>query len=115
MSAAQNGTLYAVGRSGRQYIVDIYQPDAAATLMTFNPSGAAVAASLAYWRTPEEIFIRDFSIATGTACVGASFNSSGAIINGATIRYANHLNTLNNRPVLNIRVGAGELLGAVSI
>jgi hypothetical protein len=115
MSAAANGTLYAVGRSGRQYVIDIYQPDAAATLMTFNPSGAAVAASLAYWRAPEQVFIRDFAIATGTACVGAYFQSSGAIINGATIRYANHLNTLNNRPVLNIAVGQGELLGATSI
>lgn len=114
MSAAANGTLYAVGRSGRQYVVDFYQPDATATLMTFNPSGAAVAASLNYWRTPEECFIRDVSIATGTACVGTTFNSSGALLNGATIRYANHLNTLNNRPVLNIRIGAGELLGAVS-
>jgi len=115
MSAAANGTLYAVGKSGRQYVVDIYQPDAAATLMTFNPSGAAVAASLAYWRAPEDVFIRDFSIATGTACVGATFNSSGALINGATIRYANHLNTLNNRPPLNIGIRQGELLGAVSI
>jgi hypothetical protein len=115
MSAAANGTLYAVGRSGRQYVVDFYQPDAAATLQTYNPSGASVAASLNYWRTPEEVFIRDVSIATGTACVGCAYNSSGALINGAIIRYANHLNTLANRPVLNIRVGAGELLGAVSI
>jgi hypothetical protein len=70
---------------------------------------------LNYWRCPEDIFVRDISVTTGTTAVGAVFNSSGAVINGSVIRYANHLNTLNNRPILNIAVRAGELLGAQNI
>jgi hypothetical protein len=115
MGAAEPGTMYAYGKSGRQYVVDLYLPDAVAGLIGFNPSGAAGAASLTYWRAPEDVFIRDLSVTTGTSAVGCVFNSSGAVINGAAIRYANHLNTLNNRPVLNIGVRAGELLGAVNI
>lgn len=115
MGAAEPGTLYAIGKSGRQYVVDLYLPDAVAGLVGFNPSGAASSTSITYWRVPEDVFIRDVSVTTGTTAVGAVFNSSGAIINGAVIRYANHLNTLNNRPVLNIGVKAGELLGATNI
>ena len=115
MGAAEPGTMYATGKSGRQYVVDLYLPDAVAGLVGFNPSGAAGAASLTYWRCPEDIVIRDISVTTGTTAVGAVFNSSGAVINGAVVRYANHLNTLNNRPRLNIFVRGGELLGATNI
>jgi len=113
--AAEPGTLYAYGKSGRQYVIDLYLPDAVAGLVAFNPSGAAAATSLTYWRAPEDVFIRDVSVTTGTTAVGCVFNSSGAVINGAVVRYANHLNTLNNRPVLNIAVRGGELLGAVNV
>ena len=83
--------------------------------MTFNPAGAAVAGSLPYWKTPEDVTVYDFSIATGTACVGCFFNDAGAVINGSVIRYANQLNTLAKRGTLAIKANAGALFGAVSI
>jgi|SaaInl8_200m_RNA_FD_contig_31_2596719_length_1212_multi_9_in_0_out_0_2 hypothetical protein len=112
--AASNATLFAIGKSGRQYSVDVYIPDATGTNMTFNPSGLAGTGSQAYWRAPEALTIVDFSLgAAAPTAVGATFLADSAVINGATIRHANQLSTLNNRPKLAINVAAGALLGAL--
>jgi len=113
--AAEAGTLKAIGRSGRQYFVDLYLPDAVGGVVLFAQGGAATTASLAYWRPPEDVVITDISVATGTTAVGAVFNLSGAVINGSVIRYANFLNTLADRPELAIAIPAGALLGATQI
>ena len=43
--AATNGTLYAIGKSGQTYSVDLAIPDAVATKVTFNASGLAATTS----------------------------------------------------------------------
>lgn len=112
--AASAGTLYAVGQSGRQYIIDLYLPDAVAGVVQFNPSGVATTTS-GEWRVPENMTVTDISVITGTTAVGAVLYKDKAVINGATIRYANHLNTLNNRPALRIGLNAGSFLSAIQI
>ena len=102
--AASAGQLLAIGQSGRQYTLDLYQPDAVATEITYNPSGLALSTSPTTFRFPENVFIRDISIVTGATAVGATFKVNGATINGGTIRWAVHLNTLNERPKLNISI-----------
>lgn len=110
--AAVNGTLKAIGRSGREYYIDCYLPDAVATVWTFNPSGAAVAGSPAYWIPPEDVVLRDFTVVAGPTATVATFNLGGAVINGALIRYANFLAAL---PRVGIAIGVpkGSLLGAL--
>ena len=105
--AASAGQLLAVGVSGKQYSLDVYQPDADATELTFNPSGLAASTSPGTFRFPENVVIRDISIVTGATAVGGTVKLNGATVNGATFRWAIHLNTLNERPVLNIQIPAG--------
>ena len=102
--AASAGQLLAIGESGTQYSLDLYQPDAVATNLTFNPSGLAAATSPTTFRFPENVFIRDISIVTGATAVGGTVKVNNAVMNGATLRWAIHLNTLNERPKLNIPI-----------
>lgn len=115
MGAAENGSLVMLGRSGRTYVIDIYAPDAVGGLWTFNANGAAVSTSPNTLRVPEDCTIIDLSIATGTTAVGAQLNVNNASLIGAALRYANHLNTLTQRPALRIGVKGGDFLGATNI
>jgi hypothetical protein len=47
---ASAGTLVAIGRSGRHYVIDTYIPDAVNTLLTFNMAGLAAATSATTFR-----------------------------------------------------------------
>jgi len=104
--AASAGQLIAIGASGRQYSLDLFQPDAVATEITFNPSGLALSTSPGTFRFPEDVFVRDVSIVTGATAVGGGFLVNGAVVNGGVLRWAIHLNTLNERPKLNIAIPA---------
>ena len=73
--AASAGTLMAVGaKTGRTYNVDLYIPDAIATLLTFNPAALAVVGSPNTWRVPtsENVIIYDVSTPTAPTAVGFS-------------------------------------------
>lgn len=113
--AAEPGTLYAIGKSGRRYAVDVYLPDAVAGVVLFNPTGAASSTSPNYWRPPEDVTVTDLSVTTGTTAVGAAFTADGAQFAGNTVRYANHLNTLNNRPYIGWSFRGGSLIGAINV
>jgi hypothetical protein len=111
--AADAGTLIAVGKSGRTYTVDLYVPDAVATLLTFGVSGKAATTSPTYWITPEPVTITDIVIGTAPTAVGATFTANGAAINGGTIRWANQLGSLPNRMRISIPLAGGTQLGAL--
>ena len=109
--AATNGTIILVGASGKTYSVDMYIPDAVATLVTFNPSGLAGATSSSYWKAPEQCTIIDIVAVGAPTAVGATFTLSNALFTGQTIRWANQSNALNNRAKLFVPVPAGEQVG----
>lgn len=109
--AAVNATMIALGKSGRQYVIDTYLPDAVATMATFNPSGAAVAGSTNYWQPPEDCIIRDIAMVAGPTATGGFFTNAGATINGATMRYAMQLTSVNGRTPLNVQVPRGANIG----
>ena len=116
MVTPEIGTATFVGRSGRAYTIDVYLSDVAAVAATFNPSGAAGTGSLQFWRCPEDMVLRDFSIITGlTATVGLTWLRDGAQIPGAMIRLANHLNTNPYRPTLNVMFAKGTNIGATQV
>jgi hypothetical protein len=112
--AATSGTLYAIGRSGRTYVVDVYVPDATGTYWTFNPAGLAGTASPTSWRVPEDVTIYDYASGAAPTAVGAILNANGAIINGGALRFSNQLATLSNRGKLNLPVKAGDFIGATN-
>ena len=111
--AAVNGTLTFLGNSGRTYIIDIYCPDAAATQMTFNPSGAAALTSPSNVRIPENGSIFDVSMNGAPTASGAVFSANSGAINGGTIRHANQSNALATRQKLRIPLKGGDILTAL--
>ena len=110
---ASAGTLYAVGKSGRHYVIDTYIPDAVATRLTFNPSGLALSTSATNWRAPEELVITDFSLTTAPTAVGFVVLIDEAIKNGASIRYSNQLVANQKKMPLRITVPAGKEIGGL--
>lgn len=112
--AAQNGSMTLLGMSSkRTYVVDFYAPDAAATLLTFNPTGAAASTSPASYRVPEDVLIRDLSIAASPTATNVALNVNGSVIVGGVVRWANVLNTLPFRVPLNIPIKAGDFIGGI--
>jgi len=112
--AAVNATLVAKGlRSGKNYFIDVYAPDAVATLFTFNPAGNAVATSNASWRAPEDILLMDISAAAVPTATSFTWTKDGAVLAGGVCRWANQGTALPNRAQLNIPIPAGSFLGAI--
>jgi len=106
--AAQAGTLTCVGQNtGRTYSIDLYLPDAVATLVTFNPGGLAVSTSKESWKPPEDVRILDITVPAAPTAVGASFKADDAVINGGVIRWANQLESLPNRQPLKLIIQKG--------
>ena len=112
--AAVNATLVATGlRTGKNYFIDVYAPDATATLFTFNPAGNAVATSNASWRAPEDMVLKDISVTAGPTATSFTWTADGAALNGGVCRWANQLTSLPQRVALNIPIKAGSFIGAI--
>lgn len=112
--AAQNGTLVIRGmKTGKNYFVDVYLPDATGTRLTFNPSGSAGTTSKDTYKFYEDSVIIDLTLATAPTATGVSLQLDGATINGGSLRYANQLASLPNRIPVNIGVRMGQELGGV--
>jgi len=112
--AAVNASLVARGlRTGKNYFVDVYAPDAVATLFTFNPAGNAVSTSNNTWRAPEDLLLVDISVTAGPTATSFTWTQDGAVQVGGVCRWANKLTSLPNRVPLNIPIKAGSFLGAI--
>lgn len=110
--AAQNATLVLKGlRTGKTYSVDVHAPDASATLLTFNSSGAAASTSNSTYRAVEDCIITDISITTSPTATGFVFSANGNVIPGGVMRWANQLTSLPNRTVLAIPIRSGDFIG----
>lgn len=113
--AAENGVITMVGvNSKRTYTISLYDPGSVGNALTFNPSGAAVAGSQAFYIIPEDVVITQFRIATGTTSTGATLLSNGAPFNGNVIQYALNLLTVTTPQALNIGMKAGTQLSATA-
>lgn len=112
--AATTGTVHAVGVSGAGYHVDAYVPDAVGGLWTFDSGAGAGASSTPYYQFPERVIITDISMA------GAPTATRGRItVNGAptSIVFAvgTQLYSLNNRPLMNVKIEKGRMFGIVNL
>ena len=110
---ASAGSLIFQGKSGRTYHLDVYQPDAVATSLTFNPSGLAGTGSQTTWRAPEDCALISWSVVTGATAVGMSVNLNSSTISGGSIRHATNLNTLATRDKIFIPIRAGDIFSCV--
>jgi hypothetical protein len=112
--AATTGTIHAVGVSGAGYHVDAYVPDAVGGLWTFDSGAGAGSTSTPYYQFPENIIITDIAMA------GAPTATRGRItVNGAptSIVFAvgQQLYSLNNRPLMNIKITKSKMFGIVNL
>jgi hypothetical protein len=110
---ASAGELIFRGKSGRTYCLDVYQPDAVATSLTFNPTGLAGTGSTTTWRAPEDMALVDWSVVTGATAVGVNIQVNNNSVVGGCLRHAIHLNTLNNRPALFLPIRAGDFISGL--
>ena len=116
VAAPQSGTWYARGfYSGTPYSVDTYISDVANAPVRFDGGAGSGATSPDFYTFPEPIIITDFSVVTGlTDTTKIRVTANGAPTPNI-LRYALHLTTLNNRPVLNIKLKAGTRFGAIQL
>ncbi len=113
VAAPQLGTLTFLGvATGRNYTKDIYISDVSQGLVNFSSGGVASATSETFWTPPELVVLVDFSILTGLTDTEVLQISADSVPTGDVLRYANHLNTLNSRPRLNIPFQAGQRVSA---
>ena len=108
-AAPKYGTVFLRGvQTGRTYAVDVYISDVANASVNFDSGSGASSGSDSFYIAPENVVFEDFSIVSGlTDTTKISINANG-VQTGNRIRYANHLNTLNNRPKLAIPFRAGS-------
>ena len=112
-AAPQTGTCTFRGASGTFYAIDIYISDVVAASVTFDSGSGAGAASETFYTFNEVVYLVDFSIVTGlTDTTNFRVTANGKPTNNV-IRYANHLNTLNSRPQLNVGFKAGTRIGGI--
>lgn len=109
VAAPQLGTMVFAGiASGQAYNKDIYHSDVVAGLVNFSSGGAAGVGTQEHWRPQEDVLLVDYSILTGMTDTTNLQLTRDAVPTGDILRYANHLNTLNSRPRLNVVFPAGS-------
>lgn len=110
--APQRGTLTLRGdRSGRAYSVNMYVSDVAAAFVTFNANGQAGTGSPTFYVIPEDCILEDISLTTGlTDTTQMVLQANQAVVPGTVIRYADFINTLNDRPKLGLGIRQGTQL-----
>jgi len=108
--AASAGTIIFVGKSGRIYSVDLYIPDAVATLLTFNTAGLAASTSPNSYRVPEDCVLMDVTTATAPTAKGGALKVNSGVVNGGTFRWADRLNTLSTRAKFAVPIKAGDFV-----
>jgi len=111
--AASAGTAVFMGKSGRIFSIDLYIPDAVATLLTFNAAGLAAATSPDSYRVPEDCVLMDVTTATAPTAVGGALKVNSGVVNGGTFRWADRLNTLSNRAKFAVPIKAGDFISVL--
>lgn len=113
MGAAEPCTFTLIGKSGVTYHIDVLSADAVAGALYFNPVGNAATTSPTFFQVPEDCWITDVSITTGTTCTGANLMMNGISI-PVQLRWATQLDTNTGRPALRIFYPAGTFISGVT-
>ena len=115
MATPQFGAMQFVGMSGRTYSIDIYLSDVDNGQINWDSGGGASATSDQFWTPPEPVTLVGYSQVAGTADTEKLRITRNGMPTANLLRYSIHLTTLNNRPRLNLRFGAGVKVGAIQI
>jgi len=110
------GVLIAKGvRTGKTYSVDMYFSDTANENVKFDSGAGASASSPEFKTFPEPVVIEDIALQSGAS----NTTKMRLVVNGTpqpdVFRYSVHLETLNNRPRLNIGIKEGSMLSFLQL
>lgn len=109
----QYGIMTFLGRSGRTYTKDFYVSDVAAAMLRFDSGAGASATSDTFTTFGEAVLLADIALHTGTADTTMFQITRNGVATGDVIRYAAHLDSLNNRPALRIPFAAGVRISGI--
>lgn len=109
----QYGVMTFLGANGVTYSKDVYISDVAAAAVRFDEGSGASATSETSWTAPVAMVLKDVAIHTGTADTTMFQLTRDAIPTGDVVRYAAHLDSLNNRPLLNVPFKAGSRVSGI--
>jgi len=111
----QYGTMIFRGISGASYIKDVYISDVNGAPIRFDSGAGASATSQDFTKLPEDSYLVDFSVVTGTADTTKIRLTGNGSPSGFLLRYSIHLTTIATRPQLAIGVNAGTNFGAIQM
>ena len=116
VATPQYGTMLFLGRqTGQLYSVDVYVSDVASAAIRFDGGAGAGSGSDTFITFNEPVLLKDFAVITGTADTEKFRLTANNQPLPHIIRYSIHLNTLNNRPELNIPFKAGTRISGLQI
>jgi hypothetical protein len=102
-ATAKTGTAIFRGlKSGITYSKGFYNPDVAGSLVRWDVGGAAGAATPDFTQFPEPVVLEDLSVVTGIVDTSQVRVIANQAPTTHLLQWANHVNTLNNRPRLSI-------------
>ena len=114
VAAPQYATLV-ISNGSANINVDMYLSDVANAQANFDSGGSASSTSETFFKSPISGRIVDFAINTGMTDTTAGRITINGSSTKSIVRFANHLNSLNNRPLLNIPIRAGENIGLIQL
>jgi len=115
VAAPQYATAIFRGKSGTHYSVDIYLSDVANAQANFDSGSGSGTGSETFWTAPENCTLVDFAINTGmTDTTAGRLTANGRPLQ-SVIRWANHLNSLNSRPLLNTGFLSATRVGIIQL
>lgn len=101
-------------QDGSTRMLDVYVPDAAGGYLSFDDGLGASATSSTFFTLPQNGVLVDASFAAAPTATRFRFVSNG-IPSPHVLRFGSHAYNLNNRPTLNIPIGAGNRISAVNV
>ena len=115
VAAPQYATMIITTAGGSQLSVDVYLSDVANASANFDSGAGSGSASETFFKCPTSGVITDFAIASGMTDTTAGRITIDNSPTKSVIRWANQLNSLNNRPKLGIPVKTGENIGIIQL
>jgi hypothetical protein len=107
VATPKNATCVFRGVSGITYVTDMYNPDVAGSLVRWDAGGGSGAATPDFVTFSENVVLEDLCTVTGIADTTRVRVVANSTPTGHVLRWAQHLDSLNNRPKLTIGFRAG--------
>lgn len=112
----KNGTAIFRGlQTGTTYAKALYNPDVAGSLIRWDAGGGSGAATPDFVDFSEPVILEDLCTVTGIVDTTQLRVIAASAPTGHVLRWAQHLDSLNNRPKLSIGFKAGTRIALMCV